>query len=749
MKRWHKSFAVLAVCLLSFGSIGYLGIQHSGKAAHANGTGTLIDLGTQLNPIGISDDGSVLATYTNQSYTARYPVIVNSSTGQYSYLSTPAGSVAFSALSINSSTNEVTGTGRYYTNGNYVDRGVIWSSNGTATDLGGPTSGSCDQATGSTIATAVNDLGDVVGYCSDANHFVAGYWPGGAPNSFTKLPDIGTSNTPVSEAAGINHNGTIVGHTIFDNPNASGGISHDATVWLNGTVEDINPSDSLESEANAINDSGLVVGEIMQTNPGPFEPYVWDLTNNTTYNLYTLSGQAGATAATAVSNSGIVVGYDINSGGFGDHPFMWKVGGSYTDLNSLIDPTSLWALISAVGVNSSGQIVGWGTLNGVVHTYVLDTSTPSPYRLSLAPASQTATIGGGQGLVTATLLDSASSAPASNVKLSFRVESGPNAGISGTCLPSSCTTDANGQVDWGYLGTAIGGDTVQVWMDTNSNGVPDTGEPQTTVTVTWILPSTQTYVALGDSYSSGEGNPPFSANQNCDRSYNGWPYLLAKSDTSIKLSAELACSGAKASNALTKSYNPCSSTPCPQLPQIAAMKALQPVLVTITIGGNDLGFTSTLRGCYFEGIAHRQNLCVDRLYSQVAVINGFEKIAVGYYKEIKAALPSTSKVYVVGYPNLFPTQQIAAINCGWLSDAGRAEFNNLAILLDKVLHNAANAAGVNYISTLYALQGHELCTANSWVNPIASRQTAVKSDGHPTLAGQQAIETIVDAAIHQ
>ena len=263
----------------------------------------------------------------------------------------------------------------------------------------------------------------------------------------------------------------------------------------------------------------------------------------------------------------------------------------------------------------------------------------------------------------------------------------------------------------------------------------------------------QTYLALGDSFSSGEGNPPFSAGMDCHRSYDAWPYLLAKSDARLWLLGNYACTGAKASNALTKSYNPCSLPgqlpTCPQPPQISVMKSLKPDIVTITIGGNDIGFASTIRGCYLEGIAHRQNLCVDRLYSQVAVIKSFGKKAVGYYKEIKAALPGKSKLYIVGYPNLFPTNQKDAIHCGWLSNAGRAEFNTLAILLDKVLHDAANAAGVNYISTLYALKGHELCTSSSWVNPIGSKHgpPEVTSDAHPTLAGQQAMETMVDAGI--
>ena len=263
----------------------------------------------------------------------------------------------------------------------------------------------------------------------------------------------------------------------------------------------------------------------------------------------------------------------------------------------------------------------------------------------------------------------------------------------------------------------------------------------------------QTYVALGDSYSSGEGNKPFLAGKFCDRSYNAWPYLLAKSDASIKLLTNIACSGAKASNALTNSYNPCFSLypfRCPQPPQISIMKIIKPNVVTITIGGNDVGFASTLMLCFAAGIAHRQNVCVDWLYHEVAVINSFEKTAVGYYKEIKAALPSTSKVYIVGYPNLFPTNQKDTIHCGWLSNAGRVEFNNLAILLDKDLHDAAQAAGVNYISTLYALKGHELCTSNSWVNPILSvhKIADIYSDGHPTLAGQQALASIADTYIH-
>jgi len=114
----------------------------------------------------------------------------------------------------------------------------------------------------------------------------------------------------------------------------------------------------------------------------------------------------------------------------------------------------------------------------------------TPLSLSLSPATQTASIGGGQGLVVATLRDAATSALVPGARLSFAVETGPNTGISGTCFPSTCTTDSNGQVDWGYQASNIGTDTVEGWVDSNGNGLPDGDEPQATAGVSWVYPTT-------------------------------------------------------------------------------------------------------------------------------------------------------------------------------------------------------------------------------------------------------------------
>jgi probable HAF family extracellular repeat protein len=45
--------------------------------------------------------------------------------------------------------------------------------------------------------------------------------------------------------------------------------------------------------------------------------------------------------------------------------------GQVTDLNGLIDPAAGWTLEAAEGINASGQIVGYGIINGNTHAFLL------------------------------------------------------------------------------------------------------------------------------------------------------------------------------------------------------------------------------------------------------------------------------------------------------------------------------------------------------------------------------------------
>jgi lysophospholipase L1-like esterase len=245
------------------------------------------------------------------------------------------------------------------------------------------------------------------------------------------------------------------------------------------------------------------------------------------------------------------------------------------------------------------------------------------------------------------------------------------------------------------------------------------------------------YVALGDSYSSGEGNPPFmQPDTGCDRSVSkAWPELVA-SMFGIKLDL-LACSGATTA-ALTSTYDG-------QDPQLAALSSLKaPSLVTITMGGNDLGFAYVLGSC-FVGLSGNCTSALAGLEGTLA--GGFGKHMTAVYKAIKAAAPG-AHVLVVGYPQIIPSNPFSAIaHCpGIINPIDVVLMHHIAGQLNSVLSHAAAAAGVSYVSTLNVLKGHELCTANSWVNSVGLSSGA----GHPTAQGQAMIAAAVEdyVAIH-
>jgi lysophospholipase L1-like esterase len=238
------------------------------------------------------------------------------------------------------------------------------------------------------------------------------------------------------------------------------------------------------------------------------------------------------------------------------------------------------------------------------------------------------------------------------------------------------------------------------------------------------------YVALGDSYSSGEANPPFMQPNTCDRSIAGaWPQLMARS-LHMRMRAFLPCSGATTA-ALTASFK---SMPA-QLSRLAAVSPA-PKLVTITIGGNDLGFTYVLTSCFVS-------TCSTALAGvEGSFAGGFGAHMTAVYRAIRRAAP-VAHVVVVGYPQIIPKSPITALrHCPWLKDpADPVLLRKVTGQLDGVLARAASAARVDYVSTLNALKGHELCTAHSWVKAIGLK--GGNSRGHPTAQGQAALAAIL------
>jgi lysophospholipase L1-like esterase len=239
--------------------------------------------------------------------------------------------------------------------------------------------------------------------------------------------------------------------------------------------------------------------------------------------------------------------------------------------------------------------------------------------------------------------------------------------------------------------------------------------------------------ALGDSYSSGEGNPPFDpAADGCDRSAQAWP-LLAAAKLRWK-ATNLACSGAQTANVVDTPFKG-------QPPQVAALAALRPRpdVVTITIGGNDAGFANVLGACFSPAIPDCAGIVEA---AEVGILTVLPGRLADTYRAVEAAAPK-AKLVVVGYPRLVPADQSDVTGCGSaLTDAERQALNHAADVLNAVIAVEAWLAGARYVDVSRTLAGHELCTSDSWLVPLTAAGA-----GHPNLEGQQAIAHRVAPAL--
>jgi lysophospholipase L1-like esterase len=247
-------------------------------------------------------------------------------------------------------------------------------------------------------------------------------------------------------------------------------------------------------------------------------------------------------------------------------------------------------------------------------------------------------------------------------------------------------------------------------------------------------------VSLGDSYSSGEGAGSYDFwtkavfGNGCHRSHLAWPRLLG-----VPERAHLACSGATTDDffAPQKSGLLAHDDGASQLERLRELAASTPVSrVFVTIGGNDLGFKSIILACVIPGRS-----CLSRMdRAELARLHGvvFPKV-VGALLGVTQA-DGSAEVVLVGYPDVIPAAGEPVVGCGWLGEEEKPRIRLLEGELDSSLAAAAAAAGVTYVSIRDALDHHELCTRDRWINSINPlKKPVVQENGHPNEAGQRAM----------
>jgi lysophospholipase L1-like esterase len=253
-------------------------------------------------------------------------------------------------------------------------------------------------------------------------------------------------------------------------------------------------------------------------------------------------------------------------------------------------------------------------------------------------------------------------------------------------------------------------------------------------------------IALGDSYSSGEGVPPFvdgtaTRFDTCHRSPFAWPLLVARDESRPALS--YACSGALTGDVVDGRDE---GEPERRVAQIRGLAGQAPAIVTLTIGGNDVGFKSVLTRCFAPGDCRRFFTAggTDVLESRIEALEGRLP---AFYRRVAAAAPGAQLV-VAGYPRIFATRR-ALLTCGGivnaLSPAEARYLNDKSASLNAAIQRAAALARVRFVDVTDALAGHEIsCRTHVWVHRLNAH---LSYSFHPTRPGHRAIAQVVEAAL--
>ncbi|HEX3922245.1 MAG TPA: SGNH/GDSL hydrolase family protein [Streptosporangiaceae bacterium] len=223
------------------------------------------------------------------------------------------------------------------------------------------------------------------------------------------------------------------------------------------------------------------------------------------------------------------------------------------------------------------------------------------------------------------------------------------------------------------------------------------------------------YVALGDSYASGVGAGPYlSASGSCDRSAQAYPALWAAAHDPVSYVSQ-ACSGATTATVLS-----------------GQLSALSPstTLVSLTIGGNDVGFVPVMVTC----VVLPTSFCVRAVHASEAEISADLPGELDKVLSAIAAHAPDARVVVLGYPHLYDLSKSAS--CAGLSTTDRTDLNQAADQLDAQIQAAARRHGDVFADVRPAFSGHEICDSPRWLNAVDWTDLGVSY--HPTAAGQAA-----------
>ena len=255
------------------------------------------------------------------------------------------------------------------------------------------------------------------------------------------------------------------------------------------------------------------------------------------------------------------------------------------------------------------------------------------------------------------------------------------------------------------------------------------------------------YVALGDSYTSGPLIPT-QVDPNCTRSNKDYPSLVSRAIGSSSFT-DVSCGGATTTDMASAGSGELGAAVPPQL------NALKPTtaLVTLGIGGNDIGFSGIIETCAEDSLHNPLGSpCKDEFDS-----GGVDQLLARIYatapkvatvlQQIHAFSPN-ALVVVVGYPDILPTSGVGCWPAVPISWGDVPYMRSVELNLNAMLASTAAANGASYVDTYTPTIGHDACKskATRWVEGLVPASSAAPF--HPNALGEQGMANAVTAALN-
>jgi lysophospholipase L1-like esterase len=250
------------------------------------------------------------------------------------------------------------------------------------------------------------------------------------------------------------------------------------------------------------------------------------------------------------------------------------------------------------------------------------------------------------------------------------------------------------------------------------------------------------YVNMGSSFAAGPSiaTPADSPNTRCNRSSQNYAHQLARRHNLSLI--DVSCGGSTTVHLL----EPWKELP----PQLDAVDA-DTLLVTMTTGGNDLGYLGGLSAMSCANVAARSGaaskppcgapppLPDDASYA--AMESRLRQIVAEVHRRAPKA-----RLVIVDYVTILPPTGVCAAVP--LSPAQADTSRGIAQRLDDITVRVAKETGTELIPASKISEGHDACAKDAWLNGYPSPGVPVEPTYfHPRLAAMTAIADALDRQI--